>query len=80
MIGGLNNTCKFIKNILQKIQNNKNIDDTVTKKANKNKVLLGSISTEKGMKNGVRTLDIALFIDAVVKYLKDNNITDIKAV
>ncbi len=26
MIGGLNNTCKFIKNILQKIQNNKNID------------------------------------------------------
>ena len=61
-------------------QNNKNIDDTVTKKANKNKVLLGSISTEKGMKNGVRTLDIALFIDAVVKYLKDNNITDIKAV
>ena len=60
---------------------NKNIlNDTIIKNACKNNTLLNSISTEKGMINGIRKKTPLLLVHEVVKYLKDNNITDIKGV
>ena len=60
---------------------NKNIlSDTIIKNACKNKILLSDISTEKGMINGIRKKTPLLLVHEIVKYLKDNNITDIKGV
>ena len=60
---------------------NKNIlSDTIIKKACKNKILLNDISTEKGIKNGIRRKNPLLLVNEVIKYLKENNITDIKGV
>ena len=60
---------------------NKNIlSDTIIKSACKNRILLNNISTEKGIKNGVRKKNPMMLVHEIVKYLKDNNITDIKGV
>ena len=60
---------------------NKNIlSDTIIKNACKNKVLLNDISTENGIKKGIRRKNPMFLVNEVIKYLKENNITDIKGV
>ena len=38
------------------------------------------ISTEEGIKNGIRKKNPMILVHEIIKYLKDNNIIDIKGV
>ena len=61
-------------------KNNKNLNDTVIKSACLNNMLLGNISSECGIKNGIRKKTPMILVHEIIKYLKENNITNIKGV
>jgi len=59
-------------------KNNKNLNDTIIKNACLNNILLNSISTEEGIKNGIRKKNSMILVHEIIKYLKENDISDIK--
>jgi hypothetical protein len=42
--------------------------------------MLNDISTENGIKNGVRKNKPIILVNEIIKYLKENNIMDIRGV
>ncbi len=80
----LSNTAGQLTDISDKIciegKNNKLLSDTIVKNACVNNKLLNSISTEEGIKNGIRKKNPMILVHEIIKYLKDNNIIDIKGV
>jgi hypothetical protein len=80
----LSNTAGQLTDISDKIcvegKNNKLLSDTIVKNACINNKLLNSISTEEGIKNGIRKKNPMILVHEIIKYLKENNIIDIKGV
>ena len=80
----LSNTAGQLTDISDKIciegKNNKLLSDTIVKNACVNNKLLNSISTEEGIKNGIRKKNPMILVHEIIKYLKENGITDIKGV
>ena len=80
----LSNTAGQLTDISDKIcidgKNNKLLSDTIVKNACINNKLLNSISTEEGIKNGIRKKNPMILVHEIIKYLKENGITDIKGV
>jgi len=80
----LSNTANELTDISEKIciegKNNKLLSDTIVKNACINNKLLNSISTEEGIKNGIRKKNPMILVHEIIKYLKENGITDIKGV
>jgi DNA-directed RNA polymerase subunit RPC12/RpoP len=80
----LSNTAGQLTDISDKIciegKNNKLLSDTIVKNACINNKLLNDISTEEGMKNGIRKKNPMILVHEIIKYLKENNIIDIKGV
>ena len=80
----LSNTANELTDISEKIcidgKNNKLLSDTIVKNACINNKLLNEISTEEGIKNGIRKKNPMILVHEIIKYLKDNNIIDIKGV
>ena len=80
----LSNSADQLKDISDKIcadgKNNKNLNDTVVKSACLNNILLNSISSDEGIKKKVRSNKPMSIVNEIIKYLKDNGITDIKGV
>lgn len=69
--------------ICSDVKNNKNLNDTIIKSACLNNILLNSISTEDGIKNGIRKKSkhsAIILVHEIIKYLKENNNVDIKGV
>ena len=64
-------------------KNNKLISDTIVKNACINNKILNEISTEEGIKNGIRKKNkhsAMILVHEIIKYLKENEMTDIKGV
>jgi hypothetical protein len=61
-------------------KHNKNLNDTIVKSACLNNILLNDISSEKGIKKGVRKNKPIILVNEIIKYLKENGITDIQGV
>ena len=61
-------------------KNNKHLNDTIVKSACVNNMLLNDISTEEGIKKGIRKNKPIILVNEIIKYLKENNIMDIKGV
>jgi hypothetical protein len=80
----LSNSAGKLTEISEKIckdgKNNKNLSDTIIKSACINNKLLNDISTENGIKNGVRKNKPIILVNEIIKYLKENNIMDIRGV
>ena len=80
----LSNTAGQLTDISDKIciegKNNKLLSDTIVKNACVNNKLLNSISTEEGIKNGIRKKNPMILVHEIIKYLKENNIVDIRGV
>ena len=80
----LSNTANELTDISEKIcidgKNNKLLSDTIVKNACINNKLLNSISTEEGIKNGIRKKNPMILVHEIIKYLKENGITEIKGV
>ncbi len=80
----LSNTAGQLTDISDKIciegKNNKLLSDTIVKNACINNKLLNDISTEEGIKNGIRKKNPMILVHEIIKYLKENNIIDIKGV
>ena len=72
--------CDISDKICQEELNKNILNDTIIKNACKNNILLNSISTEEGIKNGIRKKNPMLLVHEIIKYLKKNNMTDIKGV
>ena len=72
--------CDISDKICQEELNKNILNDTIIKNACKNNILLNSISTEEGIKNGIRKKNPMLLVHEIIKYLKENNMTDIKGV
>ena len=72
--------CDISDRICQEELNKNILNDTIIKNACKNNILLNSISTEEGIKNGIRKKNPMLLVHEIIKYLKENNMTDIKGV
>jgi hypothetical protein len=80
----LSNSAGQLTEISDKIciegKNNKLLSDTIIKNACINNKLLNSISSEEGIKNGIRKKNPMILVHEIIKYLKENNIIDIKGV
>ena len=61
-------------------KNNKCLNDTVIKSACINNKLLNDISSEEGIKNGIRKKNPMILVHEIIKYLKENGNTVIKGV
>jgi hypothetical protein len=61
-------------------KNNKHLNDTIVKSACLNNILLNSISTKEGITKGVRKNKPIILVNEIIKYLKENNIMDIRGV
>ena len=61
-------------------KNNKSLNDTIVKSACINNMLLNDISSELGIKKGVRKNKPIILINEIIKYLKEKGMTDIKGV
>ena len=72
--------CDISDRICQEELNKNILNDTIIKNACKNNILLNSISTEEGIKNGIRKKNPMILVHEIIKYLKENGITDIKGV
>ena len=80
----LSNTANELTDISDKIcidgKNNKLLSDTIVKNACINNKLLNSISSEEGVKNGIRKKNPMILVHEIIKYLKENGITEIRGV
>ena len=80
----LSNSAGQLTEISDKIctegKNNKLLSDTIIKNACINNKLLNEISTNEGVKNGIRKKNPMILVHEIIKYLKENNIVDIKGV
>ena len=80
----LSNTANELTDISDKIciegKNNKLLSDTIVKNACINNKLLNDISCEEGIKNGIRKKNPMILVHEIIKYLKENEIIDIKGV
>ena len=80
----LSNTAGQLTDISDKIciegKNNRLLSDTIVKNACINNKLLNDISSEEGIKNGVRKKNPMILVHEIIKYLKENNITVIRGV
>ena len=80
----LSNTAGQLTDISDKIciegKNNKLLSDTIVKNACLNNKLLNEISSEEGIKNGIRKKNPMILVHEIIKYLKENGILDIKGV
>jgi hypothetical protein len=80
----LSNSAGQLTEISDKIctegKNNKLLSDTIIKNACINNKLLNEISTDEGVKNGIRKKNPMILVHEIIKYLKENNIVDIKGV
>ena len=72
--------CDISDRICQEELNKNILNDTIIKNACKNNILLNSISTEEGIKNGIRKKNPMILVHEIIKYLKENELTDIKGV
>ena len=61
-------------------KNNKLLSDTIVKNACINNKLLNEISSEEGIKNGIRKKNPMILVHEIIKYLKENGITEIRGV
>jgi hypothetical protein len=61
-------------------KNNKSLSDTIVKSACINNMLLNNISSEDGILKGVRKNRPLIMINEIIKFLKDNSLTEIKGV
>jgi len=61
-------------------KNNKKLNDTIVKSACLNNIILNSISSEKGIKKGVRKNKPIILVNEIIMYLKENGITNIQGV
>ena len=80
----LSNSAGQLTEISDKIciegKNNKLLSDTIVKNACVNNKLLNEISSEEGVKNGIRKKNPMILVHEIIKYLKENGITEIKGV
>tara|TARA_Y100000389_G_scaffold189709_1_gene213745 strand:+ start:248 stop:1120 length:873 start_codon:yes stop_codon:yes gene_type:complete len=80
----LSNSAGQLTEISDKIctegKNNKLLSDTIIKNACINNKLLNEISTNEGIKNGIRKKNPMILVHEIIKYLKENNIVDIRGV
>ena len=80
----LSNSAGQLTEISDKIckdgKNNKSLSDTIIKSACINNMLLNSMSTEVGVKNGIRKKKPMILVHEIIKYLKENSLTEIKGV
>lgn len=80
----LSNSAGQLTEISDKIckdgKNNKSLSDTIIKSACLNNVLLNSISSEEGVKNGIRKKKPMVLVHEIIRYLKENSLTEIKGV
>ena len=80
----LSNTVNELTDISDKIcidgKNNKLLSDTIVKNACLNNKLLNELSTEEGIKNGIRKKNPMILVHEIIKYLKENEIMDIRGV
>ena len=80
----LSNSAGQLTEISDKIciegKNNKLLSDTIVKNACVNNKLLNEISSEEGIKNGIRKKNPMILVHEIIKYLKENGITDIRGV
>jgi hypothetical protein len=80
----LSNSAGQLTEISDKIckegKNNKSLSDTIVKSACINNMLLNNISSEEGVKNGIRKKKPMILVHEIIRYLKDNALTEIKGV
>ena len=80
----LSNSANELTEISNKLcidgKNNKLLSDTIVKNACINNKLLNEISSEEGIKNGIRKKNPMILVHEIIKYLKENGITEIKGV
>ena len=80
----LSNTAGQLTNISDKIclegKNNKLLSDIIVKNACINNKLLNEISSEEGIKKGMRKKNPIILVHEIIKYLKENGITGINGV
>ncbi len=75
------NEIKYISNkICQEGKSNPLLSDTIVKSACINNMLIHSISTEKGIKRGIRRKIPMILVHEIIKYLKEKGIVEIKGV
>ena len=83
----LSNSARKLTEISHKIcedgKNNKSLNDTIVKSACLNNILLNNISSEVGIKNGIRKKNkptAIILVHEIIKYLKNNSLTEINGV
>jgi hypothetical protein len=80
----LSNSAGQLTEISDKIcidgKNNKLLSDTIVKNACINNKLLNEISSGEGVKNGIRKKNPMILVHEIIKYLKENGITEIRGV
>ena len=80
----LSNSAGQLTEISEKIckdgKNNKSLSDTIIKSACINNMMLNSMSTEVGVKNGIRKKKPMILVHEIIRYLKENALTEIKGV
>ena len=80
----LSNTAGQLTDISDKIciegKTNKLLSDTIVKNACLNNKLLNEISSEEGIKNGIRKKNPMILVHEIIKYLKEKGITEIRGV
>ncbi len=80
----LSNSAGQLTEISDKIciegKNNKLLSDTIVKNACINNKLLNEISSEEGIKNGIRKKNPMILVHEIIKYLKESGITEIRGV
>ena len=78
----LSNSAGQLTEISEKIckdgKNNKSLSDTIIKSACINNMMLNSMSTEVGVKNGIRKKKPMILVHEIIRYLKENALTEIK--
>ncbi len=80
----LSNSAGQLTEISDKIclegKNNKLLSDSIVKNACINNKLLNEISSEEGMKNGIRKKNPMILVHEIIKYLKEKGIMEIRGV
>jgi hypothetical protein len=61
-------------------KNNKSLSDTIVKSACINNMLLNNISSEEGVKKGIRKKKPMILVHEIIRYLKENRLKEIRGV